>query len=219
MSRPLKINGYRNEPVPNTFIQQAGSTDRIAILFPGIGYTCHMPLLYYTRSLLFALGSDILLVEYAYNKSAHFQALSNEERERWFFADVEAASEAALFVHEYSEVTLVGKSLGTLAIAHLLSKSRFANSRAVWLTPLLRDERVRIQIRKTAQKALVVVGTNDMQFDADFLATLRTVPQVEAMVLEGADHSLEFKGDLLKSINLMEQVIGRMREFFAASSR
>jgi hypothetical protein len=84
---------------------------------------------------------------------------------------------------------------------------------------LLRDERVRKQIRETAQKALVVLGTDDMHFDAAFLATLRTVPQVEAIVLEGADHSLEFKGDLLKSINLMEEAMRGMRQFFAASSQ
>jgi predicted alpha/beta hydrolase family esterase len=174
-----------------------------------------MPLLYYTRSLLFALGADVLLVEYAYNRKPDFQVLSDEEQERWFFADVSGAGEAALSFRPYREVTLVGKSLGTLAIAHLMSKPQFANSQAVWLTPLLRDERVCIQIRKATQNALLVVGTNDKHYDADFLATLKALPQIKTIVLEGADHSLEFKGDLLKSISLIEQVMREMREFFA----
>jgi hypothetical protein len=174
-----------------------------------------MPLLYYTRTLLIALGSDVLLVEYAYNRKPDFQALPNGERERWFLADVNAASEAALASRSYSEVTLVGKSLGTLAITHLLSKPQFAKSQAVWLTPLLRDERVRRQITKTIQNALLVVGTNDAHYDADFLTRLKALPQVKAIVLEGADHSLESKDDPLKSINLLEKVVREMREFFA----
>jgi predicted alpha/beta-hydrolase family hydrolase len=174
-----------------------------------------MPLLYYTRTLLTALGSDVLLVEYAYNRKPDFQALPDGERERWFLADVNAAGEAALTSRSYGEVTLVGKSLGTLAITHLLSKPQFVNSRAVWLTPLLRDERVRTQMRKATQNALLVVGTNDPHYDADFLTRLNALPQVKAIVLEGADHSLESEGDPLKSISLLEQVMHEMREFFA----
>ena len=219
MSSALKIIGYRNEPLPNTFIHQAGRPSRCAIVFPGIGYTCQMPLLYYTRSLLIALGSDVLLVEYSYSRKPDFQALPGEERERWFFADVNAAGEAALSFRPYSQVTLVGKSLGTLAITHLLSKPQFANSRAVWLTPLLRDERVRTQIRNTTRDALLVLGTNDAHYDADFLRRLKALPQVKTVVLEGADHSLEFKGDSLRSINFLQQVMREMQEFFGATSQ
>lgn len=37
---------------------------KIAVLFPGIGYTCDKPLLYYTGKLAVARGYKIVKVEY-----------------------------------------------------------------------------------------------------------------------------------------------------------
>jgi len=44
----LPIRGYRDEAVPNHFQRQDDATDHLALVLPGFGYTCDMPLLYYT---------------------------------------------------------------------------------------------------------------------------------------------------------------------------
>jgi hypothetical protein len=46
----LEIMGYRDERVPNTFFRNDEGTEQLAIILPGMGYTCHMPLLYYQAS-------------------------------------------------------------------------------------------------------------------------------------------------------------------------
>jgi hypothetical protein len=91
----LKIAGCRGEPVPNTFFQQNGEVDHLAILFPGIGYSYQMPLLYYQTGLfLWSLNADVLWVEYAYNR-ADFQSMPDSERKNSFNVDVTASCKRA----------------------------------------------------------------------------------------------------------------------------
>ena len=56
----LPIAGYRDLPVPNTFVRQPGETDHLALVFPGYSYPCEMPALYYPVSLLLSLGADVV---------------------------------------------------------------------------------------------------------------------------------------------------------------
>jgi len=210
----LPITGYRAEPVPNTFHRQDGEAHHVAILLPGVAYTCHMPLLYYPTRLLLALGADVLWVEYAYHRRADFQALSEAERERWFITDVTAACQAALAQRPYQQIALIGKSLGTLAMGHLLTEdAELAQARAVWLTPLLRNSRLRTQIQHTHQRSLFVIGTADSHYDPAHLAEMQRATGGQVCVIDGADHSLEIEGDIWRSLQAIEQVMRAIQTF------
>lgn len=210
----LQISGYQGEPVPNTFFQQGGATDHIAIVLPGVRYTCHMPLLYYPTRLLLSMGADVLWVEYTYDQRPGFRALSEAERERWFITDVTAACHTALAQRPYRQVTLVGKSLGTLAMGHLLTADpQLAQAQAIWLTPLLRNERLRAQIRQSKARSLFVIGSADGHYDPASLAEVRAATGGETLVIDGADHSLEIEGDLWRSLQALEQVLRAIQAF------
>ena len=103
----LAITGYRNEPVPHRFLRQDEHARHVAILLPGIGYTCDMPLLYYPARLLLARGADVLRVEYAYQQREDFTATTAEEQGRWVVADVTAACHAVLAQRDYEQITFV----------------------------------------------------------------------------------------------------------------
>ncbi len=214
----MKIAGYRGELVPNNFFHQNAEADHLAILFPGIGYTCQMPLLYYQTGLfLWSLGADVLWVEYSYNR-ADFQSLPDSEQKNWFNADVTASFKAGLEQRAYSKVTLSGKSLGTLALGQLLtSEPSLSHAQAIWLTPLLKDQKLRGEIRKARQRSLLLIGTKDVHYDAACLEEMKTLPHVRTVVLEGADHSLEVEGDVSNSIKLMDQVILEIERFVKPS--
>lgn len=216
--KTLKIAGYRGELVSNTFFYQNGEADHLAMLFPGIGYTCQMPLLYYqTELFLWSLGADVLWVEYAYDR-ADFQSAPDSEQKNWFNADVTASCRAGLEQRAYSKVTLSGKSLGTLALGHLLtSEPALSHAQAIWLTPLLKDEKLREEIGKARQRSLLVIGTKDAHYDAARLEELKTLPHVKIVVLAGADHSLEVEGDVSNSIRFMDQVIQEIERFVEPS--
>lgn len=207
INKDLELFGFRNEPVPHKFHQWEEETRHVAIVFPGMGYTADMPLLYYPSRLLLEAGADLLTVDYAYNRP-DFTALSGPGREQWLFADVSAACRAALAQRPYQRVTLIGKSLGTLAMAHLLAtEPGLEGARTVWLTPLLSNDRVWTELRRAGRPAVVAIGTADRFYDATRIAEARATPDVDAVVIDGADHSLELRGDVLGSLAALERVL------------
>jgi hypothetical protein len=209
----LQIAGYREQPVPNTFFRQDEATDHVAIVFPGVEYTCQMPLLYYPTRLLAARGADVLCVEYSYGRP-EIQALTEEERARWFVADVTAACHAALEQRPYNRVTVVGKSLGTLAMGHLFSaEAALADAEAIWLTPILRDDRLRAQIRAWGGKSLFVIGTADRYYDPALLEEVCRSTRGGGVPVPDADHSLEIKGDVWRSLEIIEGTLRIVIEF------
>ena len=212
--KTLEIAGYRNGPVPNTFLRQDEAAREIAIVLPGVGYTCHMPLLYYPSQVLLALGMDVLWVEYNYIRRPDYRALSDAEQKQWLFADVTAACQAALAQRSYQQVTLVGKSLGTVAMSHLLATdARFAQSRRVWLTPVLRNDEVLAQIRHSGPRALVAIGTADPFYDPAYLGDLQAAAKSKVVVVDGADHGLEIAGNVWQSLQILERVTRAIQAF------
>jgi predicted alpha/beta-hydrolase family hydrolase len=211
--KTLEIKGHRNELVPNTLLWQERQARQVAIVLPGIGYTCHMPLLYYASQSLLTLGMDVLWVEYNYIRRDDYRALSGTEQNQWFFEDVTAACRIALAQRSYREITLVGKSMGTRAMAHLIATdARLTDCRDVWLTPVLRDATVREQI-KSRPHPLVVIGTADPYYDSAYLAGLGATGASEVMVVDGADHSMEIKGDVESSLMILQKITRAIKGF------
>ena len=210
----LAITGYRDEPVPHTFLRQDQAARHVAILLPGIGYTCDMPLLYYPSRLLLARGADVLRVEYAYQRREDFTAAAPDEQGRRVVADVTAACHAVLAQRDYEQITIVAKSLGTLALGPVLAADpRLAHVHAVWLTPLLRIDHLRAHIARWGGHSLFVIGTADPYYDAAYLAEVQHATRGETIVIEGADHSLEIQGDVLRSLEAMTQVMRAVQQF------
>jgi predicted alpha/beta-hydrolase family hydrolase len=210
----LAITGYRDEPVPHTFLRQDEHARHVAILLPGIGYTCDMPLLYYPARLLLARGADVLRVEYTYQRREDFKTATADEQGRRVVADVTAACHAVLAQRDYEQITLVAKSLGTLALGPVLAADpRLARAHAVWLTPLLRIDHVRAGIARWGGHSLFVIGTADPYYDAAYLAEVQNATRGETVVLDGADHSLEIDGDVLRSLEALMQVMRALQHF------
>ena len=210
----LAITGYRDEPVPHTFLRQGEHARHVAILLPGIGYTCDMPLLYYPARLLLARGADVLRVEYAYQQRADFQTATADEQGRWVAADVTAAYQAVLAQRDYEQITFVAKSLGTLALGPVLTADqRLARAHVVWLTPLLRIDHLRAHIVRWGGHSLFVIGTADPYYDEAYLAEVQHATHGETIVVDGADHSLEISSDVLRSLEAMMQVMRAMQQF------
>ena len=175
-----------------------------------------MPLLYYPARLLLAMGADVLRVESAYDLVDGFRGLSEAEQDRWLHADATAACRAALAQRAYRQVTLVGKSIGTLALGHLLAtEAALAQARAIWLTPLLTNERLRSLIERCRQRSLFVIGTDDPEYDQARLVEAQAATGGEAVVVGGGDHSLEVRGDVFRSLQALEQMLRAVQTFLA----
>jgi hypothetical protein len=211
----LDIRGYDGQPVPNRLLRPRGPIDRLVALLPGYGYTLDMPLFYYIENRALEVGADVLRVEYVYNRLPAFQAAGADERRRWLLADAEAALRVALEGRAYRGVALVGKSLGTAAMAHLLAAHAPASAAwtSVWLTPLLAEAEVRAAVRGFPGRSLVVIGTDDPHHDPNVLAALAAQPTIATVVVEGAEHGMDIPGDPVASVRALERIVAAQIRF------
>lgn len=207
----LDIHGYQHARVPNLFYHQQRETDHLAIVFPGMGYTAQMPVLYYPARLLVDRGADVLRVDYAYH-NVMFPSLVAAGQNPRLQDDVMAAYRVGTSQRRYERVTLVGKSLGTLALGYLLANAQLPPVRCIWLTPLLLDDQLRSQISQLKSAGFLAIGTADPFYDTDRLAEV-VATGCRTLVIEGADHSLEIQGNLVESIRVQAQIIEALEQF------
>ena len=208
----LTIAGHEYAPVPNTFIRQQAETSHAAIVLPGLGYTAQMPLLFYVAELLLAQQADVLQVNYNYLDI--FRGLDSAAKHRRIAADSTTAYRALVAERPYTRLTLVGKSLGTQAMAHLLATQTFpAYTSALWLTPVLTDPAVRAQMAAFAGPALIVIGTADSFYDPALLAEIGETPTRRFVIVQGADHGMSVNNDVFRSLQALKQVLRAVADF------
>jgi hypothetical protein len=214
----LGISGHGGEPVPNQFLRQKSATSTLAVLLPGQGYTARMPLFYYSVQIALERGWDVLSVDYGYSPLEYDGNLEVrrqrfEARTRELHADVDAALASGLKERDYERLVLIGKSLGTRAMEHLLSSGIDHDVWNVWLTPLINEPEVRVQVERYPGRTFVAIGTEDFAYDGDYLDRLRASGTVDVVVIEGADHSMDIPGDIAGSIRAVGEVMSRLDAF------
>ncbi len=209
----LNITGYKEKPVPNMLLKQVRTTSHAAIILPGMGYTAQMPLLFYVAELLLAQNADVLQVNYNYLDA--FRGLDHATQHQWLAADSIAAYHVLREQQAYTHLTLVGKSLGTLAMAHLLATQTLPeHTSALWLTPVLTNPAVREQITAFAGPSLIVIGTADSFYDPGLLATIGETPTRKFIIIEGANHGMSVNDDVFQSLQALETTLRAVVVFF-----
>jgi len=209
-----EIKGYKGKLVPHSFSRQPGRASHLGIIFPGMGYTTQMPLLYYAPRVLLTEGADVMAVEQEYAREQGFLESSRKEQRAWVGADAVAAWKTVTSQQEYERMTLIGKSLGTWAMADLLEIDPPAGrAEAIWLTPLLGENWVRQSIVQWGKRSLFVIGTADPRYEPSVLEELRRSTGGEVLAVKDADHSMEIPGQVMESIQVLERVIKAVMEF------
>ena len=208
----LPVAGYEDRPVNNTFVQQSAETAHLAIVVPGYRHSVDKPDLHFAAQVLLARGADVLQVEYAYSRT-DFRARTEAEQDRWLSTDVSAACEAGLTQRSYNRITLVGKSLGTVAMGQLLADPRFQKATCIWSTPILALDWLRTRIAEVKPPSLFIIGTADAFYNPTQLAELETATGGRSLVLEGVDHSLGIPGDIAGSLDALTRIVAAIQDF------
>jgi pimeloyl-ACP methyl ester carboxylesterase len=107
--------------------------------------------------------------------------------------------------------TLVGRSLGTGALAELRGERDLAELPTIWLAPLLRSEPVRSALLDAGAPCLVIGGSADPAFDAEF-ATSLDPERATVVILEGAHHGLAVV-DPFASVALLRTLLEALESF------
>ncbi|MHA1934757.1 MAG: alpha/beta family hydrolase [Candidatus Thorarchaeota archaeon] len=214
-SQSLNIIGYGNALVPNSLYTHEKDSHELAIIFPGYGYSSDMPLLYYSILSLLDKGVNVLSVDYNYSKNERYKTLSREEREKWLYSDVDAVLNTVKIEKNHDIIALIGKSLGTMAIGHLLDRDPTLSScKVVWLTPLLKHPKLPNQIVTNGPASLIVIGTADQHYDAEVLSSIQASIQCDIIVIKDANHSMEISGNTWDSIKALNKIVAGFQEFF-----
>ena len=157
---------------------------KLAVLFPGIGYTCDKPLMYYSGKLARALGYDVRPVPYTgFPKGVK----GSPEGMRRSFALASEQAEALLGDvrwDDYESLLLIGKSIGT-AVALRFAREHGLTARSVLFTPLAETF-----IFETGE-AIAFHGTADPWAETPAIEAACRSRGIPLYLTEGANHSLE----------------------------
>ncbi len=173
---------------------------KIAVLFPGIGYTCDRSLLYFAGKLALNAGYEIMPVKYGNFPSG---VKGNAEKmKQCFYSALEQTEEilAGIKWEEYAEILFVSKSVGTVVSACYMKEHRI-RGRSVSFTPLENT------FLFAEGDGIMFHGTADPWAPDDEAIALgcKNIGQ-KLYITENANHSLE-TGDVLFDIQNLRSVM------------
>ena len=184
---------------------------KIAVIFPGMGYTADKPLLHYSRRLAAENGYDIRVIKFSgFPKKIAGDRKSMEES----FAIALKQSEEMLAdtdLTAYEDILFIGKSIGTIAAAKIASESPAKDRiRLILYTPL------EDTFAFSFGEAIAFTGSGDPWVGAEknripAICEERGIP---CLISPDANHSLEV-GDALGDIWEMARIM-RDTELFIA---
>ena len=178
---------------------------KLACLFPGIGYTCDKPLLYYSWKLLKGMDWEIVPVPY----TGFPDKVKGDPEKMKLCAEMalEQAEEILRGIDwkEYQEILFIGKSVGT-AVCSAYAAQHGINCRRILFTP------VEETFGFPGGEAIAFHGTADPWVDTKVIRECCKRQGIPLYETEGANHSLE-TGDVDKDIKEIRKVMKIVWEF------
>lgn len=179
---------------------------KLAVFFPGIGYHCDKPLLYFTRELVKQAGFDeIINLSYAC-QADNIRGNNRKMREvgEILYGQAERSLAEVNFT-QYDEILFVSKSIGT-AVAAAYAMRHQVICKNIWYTPLAQT------FDFAPRDGIAFTGTADPWVKNSEIKALCAEIQIPLYEYEHASHSLEV-GDAVENLWILEDVITRSREY------
>lgn len=195
---------------------------KIAVLFPGIGYTCDKPLLYYSAKLAAEKGLEVVRVPYGNfpsnvkgNAEKMYQSfVSAREQSEEILKDVDWSS--------YDEIVFFSKSVGTV-VALSYASEHGIDARQVLYTPLKETFKFPVAAAGAAEgsadasdagksRAIAFHGTGDPWAQTEDIIKICEEKGVPLYLTKDANHSLEC-GKAIKDIKTIRKVMRTVKEF------
>lgn len=166
---------------------------KIAVLFPGIGYHCDKPLLYYGGKIASQCQYEVLRVTFAgLGKSV-------EEAFEPAMAQTEEAL-AQIDWDRYEEILFVSKSVGTV-VAAAYAKRHGIRCRNIYYTPVAQT------FHFDPQPGIVFHGTDDSWVETAVVTGKCREYGLPLYIINGVEHSLEEKDNTMRNLRILMNVM------------
>ena len=180
---------------------------KIAVYFPGIGYHCDKPLLYYSRNIACELGyKNYRNVSYTYNAG---NIRGNEEKMKEAYEALFLQTETGLadiVWSDHDDVLFISKSIGTIIATSYARKYGLSDARHILYTPLAQTYVF------APNHAIGFIGTADPWSDTDEIIQLSNTNNIPLTVYDDCNHSLECN-NTLKNLEILKDVMQRTMDF------
>lgn len=185
------------------------STPKLAVIFPGIGYTADRPLLYYASHLARNYGYQITTLSY---HSLPENVKGDPDKMRLAFEI--AFKQAEQFLNDidwtaYGNVLFISKSIGSVISSAYASKYHLA-VKNILFTP------VTDTFRYSLPGCIAFHGTADPWAETDSIRSLAKEKEVPLFLSENANHSLE-TGDVSKDLSILKDVMFHVEHFISGN--
>lgn len=180
---------------------------KLAVYFPGLGYHCDKPLLYYSREIACELGyENYRKISYTCNAgNIRGNEAKMKEACETLFLQAEAGL-ADIAWSDYDDVLFISKSIGTIMAASYAQKYGLKDAKHILYTPLAQTYQF------APEHAAAFIGTADPWSNTEEIIRLSDTKQIPLTVYDGCNHSLEC-GDTLKNLDILKDVMQKTRRF------
>ena len=184
---------------------------KIAVFFPGIGYTVDKPLMHYSRRLAAEAGFDVLLLPYAgFPQKVKGDRNKMEESYRIALTQANEMLEN-IDLSLYDIILFVGKSIGTIVAAEIAAKSLVQDHiHYVLYTPL------ESTFAFPLGDAIAFTGSADPWVAKGSIQSLCDKKAIPCHVIPDANHSLE-TGNVKEDIKTLKKIMKITRKFIQRS--
>jgi hypothetical protein len=184
----------------------------LAVLLPGSGYGPAGPALLVPHLAARQVGAVVRVAQYP-----EWRPGLDEERAVEFAAIVGAGIRETIAEVQPRRVSFLAKSLGCEVAARMdpdIVPPGCAVD-VVWGTPVFGLPAVRAGAMAKGWRSLVVSGDADPYYDAASTSAVLDAVGGEALIIRGADHSLEIDGDVLATVDAFRQVAEAVLTFLS----
>lgn len=179
---------------------------KLAVLFPGIGYNCFKPLLYYSRKAALEQDYEIFQVEY-HDLPENVKGNPEKMKQAYEMAYDQTVKQLADVKWEaYTDVLFISKSIGTVVAAKYTTEF-VKSAHNVYLTPV---EWTFDYISNP--DCLCVHGTRDPWAETGKIQKCCNAMNLGLVCIDEGNHSLE-TGDIKRDISIIEAVMGAVIEY------
>lgn len=178
---------------------------KLAVVFPGIGYTADKPLLYYATRLAKHCGYQIQTVSY---HSLPENVKGNPEKMKQAFDIAFGQTEQCLQDidwNSYGDILFISKSVGTVISSAYAARHNLA-VKNILFTPLAET------FNFPQVGSIAFHGTADPWAETDSIRSLAAEKEVPLFLTENANHSLE-TGVVKTDLSVLRTTMERVEQF------